>query len=165
MDCLFFRHGIACERQDWEGPEQDRPLTDKGAKRTRQAGKGLLNLHIAPTHILTSPLARARETAEILQGLFRPRLIVRICDELVPEAAPDKLFTLLDTLPQDSVVLCIGHEPHLSLAAGILLTGKPSAGLSLKKAGACLIHVEIAIRPAKGHLEWWLTPAQLRALG
>jgi hypothetical protein len=51
------------------------------------------------------------------------------------------------------------------LAAGILLAGKPIAGLSLKKAGACLIRVEGAIRPAKGHLEWWMTAAQLRALG
>ncbi|MCC2643898.1 MAG: uncharacterized protein K0S45_4311, partial [Nitrospira sp.] len=134
-------------------------------KRTRRAGKGLLNHGIAPTHILTSPLVRARETAEILQNLFRPRLIVRICEELTPEAAPDKLFSLFDTLPQDSVVLCVGHEPHLSLAAGILLAGKPIAGLSLKKAGACLIRVEGAIRPAKGHLEWWTTAAQLRALG
>lgn len=165
MDCLLFRHGIAYEREEWEGQDQDRPLTDKGAKRVRGAGKGLLHLHIAPTHILTSPLVRARETAEILQGLFRPRLIVRICEELVSEAAPDKLFSLLNTLPQDSVVLCIGHEPHLSTTAGALLAGKSTAGLSLKKAGACLLRVEGAIRPAKGHLEWWLTSAQLRALG
>ncbi|MBK9112653.1 MAG: hypothetical protein IPM88_13500 [Nitrospira sp.] len=51
MDCLFFRHGIAIERQEWSGQEQDRPLTDKGAARTRESGKGLLNLRIKPTHI------------------------------------------------------------------------------------------------------------------
>ena len=147
MDCLFFRHGIAIERQEWSGQEKDRPLTEKGAARTRESGKGLLNLRIRPTHILSSPLVRAHETAVILQSLIRSKPKIRICAELNPTAA-----------------LCIGHEPHLGLAAGILLTGKPCSGLSLKKAGACLIHIEESVRPAAGRLEWWLTAAQLRAL-
>jgi len=70
----------------------------------------------------------------------------------------------LDALPADAVVLCVGHEPQLSLAAGILLTGKPCSGLSLKKAGACLLHIEESVKPAAGRLEWWLTAGQLRAL-
>ena len=164
MDCLFFRHGLAIERQEWSGQEQDRPLTDKGVARTRESGKGLLNLRIRPTHILSSPLARAHETAAILQSLIRPKLKIRICAELNPAAQPRTLFALLDALPPDAVALCIGHEPHLSLAAGILLTGKPCSGLSFKKAGACLIHIEESVRPAAGRLEWWLTAAQLRAL-
>jgi phosphohistidine phosphatase len=86
MDCLFFRHGIAIERQEWSGQEQDRPLTDKGAARTRESGKGLLNLRIKPTHILSSPLARAHDTAAILQSLIRPKPKIRICAELNPTA-------------------------------------------------------------------------------
>ena len=58
------------------------------------------------------PLGRARQTAEILQRLLRPRLTVQLCDELVPEAAPHALFTLLGTFAPDSVVLCVGHEPQ-----------------------------------------------------
>ena len=164
MDCLFFRHGIAIERQEWSGQEQDRPLTDKGAARTRESGKGLLNLRIKPTHIFSSPLARAHDTAAILQSLIRSKPKIRICPELNPAAPPSTLFALLDALPPDAVALCIGHEPHLSLAAGILLTGKPCSGLSLKKAGACLLHIEESVRPTAGRLEWWLTAAQLRAL-
>lgn len=164
MHCLFFRHGIAIERQAWDGPEQDRPLTEKGAARTRQSGRGLLHTRITPTHIVSSPLTRARDTASILQSLLRSKPHVQICAELDPAAAPRTLFTLLNALPPDAVVLCIGHEPHLSMAAGILLTGKPCRGLSLKKAGACLIHVEDSVRPSMGRLEWWVTAAQLRAL-
>jgi len=164
MDCLFYRHGIAIERQEWSGQDEDRPLTDKGAARTRESGKGLLTLRIRPTHILSSPLTRARETAAILQSLIRSKPKIRICTELDPTAAPGTLFSLLNALPSDAVVLCIGHEPHLSLAAGILLTGKPCSGLSLKKAGACLIHLDESVKPAAGRLEWWLTAAQLRAL-
>jgi len=164
MDCLFYRHGIAIERQEWSGQDEDRPLTDKGAARTRESGKGLLTLRIRPTHILSSPLTRARETAAILQSLIRSKPKIRICTELDPTAAPGTLFSLLNALPSDAVVLCIGHEPHLSLAAGILFTGKPCSGLSLKKAGACLIHLDESVKPAAGRLEWWLTAAQLRAL-
>jgi len=164
MDCLFYRHGIAIERQEWSGQDEDRPLTDKGAARTRESGKGLLTLRIRPTDILSSPLTRARETAAILQSLIRSKPKIRICTELDPTAAPGTLFSLLNALPSDAVVLCIGHEPHLSLAAGILLTGKPCSGLSLKKAGACLIHLDESVKPAAGRLEWWLTAAQLRAL-
>lgn len=164
MDCLFFRHGIAIERQAWNGREQDRPLTKKGADRALQSGRGLFNLRFAPTHILSSPLARARETAAILQPLARSKPNIRVCAELDPTAAPRALFSLFDSLPSDSVVLCFGHEPHLSTTAGILLTGKPCSGLSLKKAGACLIHLENSVRPGTGRLEWWLTAAQLRAL-
>ncbi|WHZ21577.1 MAG: hypothetical protein OJF47_000689 [Nitrospira sp.] len=164
MDCILFRHGIAVERGEWDGQEQDRPLTDKGVKRTGQSGRGLRTLSIVPTHLLTSPLLRARQTADILHGLLRPRPAVHICDELSPGTAPEKLFSLLNTLPPDSVVICIGHEPYLSMAAAIFLTGKPCAGLALKKAGACLIRLEEAAGPVKGLLEWWLTATQLRAL-
>lgn len=164
MYCLFFRHGIAIERQAWDGREEDRPLTEKGSARTRQSGRGVLNLRMTPTHILSSPLARARDTAAILQRLIRPKPKILIAAELDPAAAPRSLFALLNTFPSDAVVLCIGHEPHLSIAAGILLAGNPCRGLSLKKAGACLIHVEESVRPAAGRLEWWLTAGQLRAL-
>jgi len=164
MECIFFRHGIAVERGKWDGQEQDRPLTDKGVKRTGQSARGLRNLSVVPTHLLTSPLLRARQTADVLHGLFRPRPAVHISVELFPGTAPEKLCSLLATLPPDSIVICIGHEPHLSLTAALLLTGKPGSWLSLKKAGACLIRLEEAAGPAKGLLEWCLTAAQLRTL-
>lgn len=164
MDLILFRHGIAVERQEWAGKEQDRPLTSKGIRKTGRSFRGLLNLSIMPTHVLSSPLARARETADLLHHLVRPRVTVQICEELTPGAGPRSLCALLATLPADAVVICVGHEPHLSLVASCLLAGKPCAGFSLKKAGACLIHLEQSVRPATGRLRWWLTSGQLQAL-
>ena len=164
MDCLLFRHGIAYDREDWRGNDHDRPLTEKGLVRTRQSIKGLLTLGLIPTHILSSPLARAHETAKIFKSLAPSTPPLRICHELNPEVAPRALISLLNALPSDAVVVCIGHEPHLSATAGILLTGKVCKGLSLKKAGACLLHLEGSVRPARGRLDWWLTASQLRAL-
>lgn len=164
MDCLLFRHGIAYDREDWRGNDRDRPLTDKGMLRTRQSSKGVVTLGLVPTHILSSPLARAQETAKIVKSVLPSTPPLRICHELNPEVAPRALISLLNTLPSDAIVLCVGHEPHLSAVAGILFTGKTCAGLSLKKAGACLLHFEGSVRPARGRLEWWLTASQLRAL-
>lgn len=164
MDCLLFRHGIAYDREDWRGSDQKRPLTEKGRIRTRQSSKGLLALGLIPTHILSSPLTRAHDTAKIVKALMSTAPPLRICQELHPEVPPRALIALLNTLPSDAVVLCVGHEPHLSATAGILLTGKRCTGLSLKKAGACSIHLEGSVRPAKGHLDWWLTASQLRKL-
>ena len=49
MDCLLFRHGIAVDREDWDGQEAQRPLTPTGEERTRESAVGLRRLGIAPS--------------------------------------------------------------------------------------------------------------------
>jgi len=165
MDCVLFRHGIAAERDEWEGPDAARPLTERGAKRVAQAAAGLSRLDVQPTHILSSPLIRAIETAKIAHRSLRIRTTVHIVDELLPDASPNKLLSILHDLPPESCVLCIGHEPHLGLAASVLLSGRASASFPLKKAGACLIELSTPAKSGQGVLRWWLTPSQLRAIG
>lgn len=164
MDCILFRHGIAVEPEEWKGAEVQRPLTPKGAERVREGAAGLVRLGVEPTHILSSPLLRAFDTAKLIRDKLRTNLEIRICDELVPDASPDKLLPLLTGLPEEACVICVGHEPHLGEAAGVLLFGRPAAGLSLKKAGACCIRFAGAPKNGQGTLRWWLTPSQLRTL-
>lgn len=165
MDCILFRHGIAVEPEDWKGPDAQRPLTAKGAEKTAEAAAGLASLGVKPTHLLASPLVRAVETAKILRETLAGKVEIRISDELVPEAPPDKLFPLLAALPADACVICVGHEPHLGETAGSMLAGQALPGLALKKAGACCIRFEAAPRIGQGALRWWLTPWQLRHWG
>ena len=143
MDCVLFRHGIAAERDEWDGPDSDRPLTERGAKRVAQAAAGLSRLDVQPTYILT----------------------VRIVDELLPDASPNRLLSILHDLPPESYVLCVGHEPHLGMVASVLLSGRASTSFPLKKAGACLIELSAPAKSGQGILRWWLTPSQLRAIG
>jgi phosphohistidine phosphatase len=138
---------------------------EKGVKRVRQAGAGLTAIGFKPTHLLTSPLVRSHETAKILHEAMGLKLSLKVCDELLPDTPPDKIFPLLDVLPPNARVVCVGHEPYLSEAAGLLLFGKAAAGLTMKKAGACLIHIPEVPGPARGFLHWWLTPLQLRMIG
>jgi phosphohistidine phosphatase len=165
MDLILFRHGIAMDRQRWNGKDQDRPLTGKGKKKTRHSAKGLVNLGICPTHLLTSPLVRARATAAIIEKRAGGKITARVCDELIPGKTTQALLSLLARLPADAVVLCVGHEPQLGAVAGSLLCGQTCSGLSFKKAGACLIRLETPMEPSSGRLLWWLTAAQLRAAG
>jgi phosphohistidine phosphatase len=165
MDCVLFRHGIAAERDEWEGPDEARPLIERGAKRVAQAAAGLSRLDVQPTHILSSPLVRAIETAKIAHRSLRIRTTVRIVDELLPDASPNRLLSILHDLPPESCVLCVGHEPHLGMVASVLLSGRASTSFPLKKAGACLIELSAPAKSGQGILRWWLTPSQLRDLG
>jgi phosphohistidine phosphatase len=164
MDCILFRHGIAVDRQDWDGDEEERPLTPKGVEKTRQAAAGLLHLDLAPTILLASPFIRTMETAKLIRETFHLRGDIQQCAELVPDAPPDKLFPVLSSLPPDACVICVGHEPHLGWAAGLMLFGKPVTALTFKKAGACCVRFEEEPRPGAGLLRWWMAPAQLRLI-
>jgi phosphohistidine phosphatase len=165
MDCVLIRHGIAVEQEEWKGTDADRPLTERGAKRVAQVASGLQWLGVKPTAILSSPLLRAADTAKIVHTVLNVRSSVRSIDELLPAASPELLITVLQRLPPDCCVLCVGHEPHLSRTAGMLLTGKPTTAFAFKKAGACLLEVTVPVKPGKALLRWWMGPAQLRALG
>ena len=165
MDCVLLRHGIAVERDEWEGPDADRPLTEKGKRRVREVAAGLSRLDVQPTHVLSSPLIRAIETAKIAHSSLRVRSVVHIVDELLPDAPPDRLLSILHDLPLESSVLCVGHEPHLGMVASVMLVGKTSTAFPFKKAGACLIELSISAKPGRGVLRWWLSPDQLWAMG
>ena len=165
MDCVLVRHGIAIEREEWDGSDEDRPLTERGSKRVSQVAAGLKWLEVQPTYIFSSPLIRALETADILQaGLSIPSAIKRV-DELLPDANPERLLALFKDLPPEACALCVGHEPHLSSVASLMLAGKPSTAFPFKKAGACMIELSVPPKIGRGVLRWWMEPAQLRALG
>lgn len=165
MDCILFRHGIAVEWADWSGEDRDRTLTEEGREKTRMGAKGLLRLDIKPTHLLCSPFLRTQQTADILKQVLQYSGSLQFCPELFSEAPPRQLLTLLATFPKNSSIICVGHEPNLGNSAGVMLCGQPLNGLSMKKAGACLIQFRGVPEPGEGTLKWWLAPSQLRSIG
>lgn len=164
MECILFRHGIAVERDEWDGEESLRPLTPKGVERTREAAAGLLRLELEPGYLWSSPLTRAFDTAKIIRLMLRLQIELQVSEALLPEAPPHELLTLLSSVPSDATVICVGHEPHLGETAGLLLFGKPAAGLSLKKAGACCLRFRETPKAGRAELRWWMGPSQLRSL-
>jgi phosphohistidine phosphatase len=165
MDCILVRHGIAVEPDEWEGAEENRPLTEKGKRRVRQAAEGLAALDCKPTHLFTSPFVRAYDTAKLLRAVICPTLKIETREELAVGAKAEQVLTFLRTLPSDAVVVCVGHEPQLGEVMSLLLCGKTLSSFPLKKAGAARVKSEGIVSLGQGRLVWWLQPMQLRALG
>lgn len=165
MRCILFRHGIAVEWHDWDGEDRTRPLTEEGIQKTKQVAKGLAQLEVRPTQLLCSPFTRTQQTAKIAKDILGFLDDPQLCPELLSEASPEHFVSFLTSFSRDDTVLCVGHEPHLGMTAGAMVSGQPVSGMSMKKAGACSIYFGGAPRVGAGHLEWWLPPSHLRRLG
>ena len=161
MDCILFRHGLAVDRSVWSGDDRSRPLTDEGRKNTRHAVRGLVQLGVIPTLILCSPYLRTRQTADIVRDILNTSECPRHCAELLSDAAPEHLFDVLTEFDRDACVFCVGHEPLLGHAAGLMMLGQPVAGLSFGTSEACRIRFDGMPRPGSGTLQWRLPPAPL----
>ena len=165
MDCVLFRHGIAVAREEWKGTDAERPLTEKGTQRVREVAEGLRRLKIRPSVIYASPARRAVDTAQLLLDLLEGPSCLQLRAALLPDAPAESLLSVLQDLPAESCVICVGHEPQLGMAASLLLSGHSSPSFPMKKAGAALIELAIPAMPGRGFLHWWLTPGMLRAIG
>lgn len=165
FDLILMRHGIATNRSgQYASSDSKRPLTPKGKKRVQQIARGLKYLGYEPDWIVTSPLTRARETAEIVAASARRSVAVDPCPALRPGGSFEELLTYLGSNPRRRRILLVGHEPDLGLLAARLIGAGPAANLMFKKGGCCLIHCDHRPSQATGDLLWWLTPRLLRAL-
>jgi len=149
VNLYIVRHAIAVERGDPAYPwDDDRPLTPEGIHKFRLAARGLEKLEVRPERILSSPLIRARQTAEILRDAVRPDLEIGAVAVLGAKS-----------------VAVVGHEPHLSGFASYLLSGPSNtASLVFRKGAAALIGFPAEAAPGLGFLEWLIQPAALRRI-
>ncbi len=113
MDILILRHGKA-EKREAGRDDSARLLTPRGAREIRAVSKWIAGLGIAPDIIASSPLKRARETAEIVADEFSYGQEIALWNELEPGSDPETLRKRLAGLPDANMVLLVGHEPHLS---------------------------------------------------
>ncbi len=165
MDCLLMRHGMAVDMEEWSGLDETRPLTEEGRQQVRLVAQGLSAMGVVPTHLISSPLCRAQETAELVRAVLCPSVTMILCNALQPESSPQLVTTFLQTIHAPSVLLCVGHEPLLGTTAGYWLSGHISPSYPMTRAGVGLIHMPSTPRGGEGLLRWWCTPAQLGTLG
>lgn len=159
MKLYILRHGEAADHSDRRyANDGERPLTRKGIKRTRQLANALRQMDITFDVILTSPLVRARQTAEIVARGLDLGKHLRLSNHLAPSGAYVDLIAQIDSARSDAdVLLLVGHEPHLSGLISLLCTGGSSLGLTLKKGGLVRLELE-SVKPGRcATLEWLLT--------
>lgn len=160
MELLLLRHGTAEDQGVKYPADFDRPLTTDGRAKMTSEAKAIAKLWL-PDAILSSPLVRARQTAEI---------VARACgidgialDESLAERDFDAVFEAAEKLKVRRVV-AVGHEPLLSMTLSYALTGDTDAVRStFKKGTAAVIGFDGTPRKGEGWLEMLIQPAALRA--
>ena len=166
MELYILRHGKAQEHTQSIVSDVKRQLTETGKKELECIAKAMKNLEIKVDEVISSPLIRAKQTAEItLKHVKSKKKITVIWNELKPEIDVAKTIKKLITLKPASSILLVGHESHLTnLIQMIISDNSNTVNISLKKGG--LVHIRC--NPVKtkiaGSLRSMMTPKQLKKL-
>jgi len=164
MQLILFRHGPAGRADPARWPDDgQRPLSARGGEKTRAAALGLARVVNKGATVWTSPLVRARQTADLIAtalGAATPTTF----GALAPGGPERTVLARLGAPDVDGPVVLVGHEPDLGRLAGSLLAAGPSS-LPLKKAGAVVLDFDGSPRRGEGRLAAFLPPRVLRALG
>ncbi len=166
MDLYVIRHGIAVDLDSpGLGDDSLRPLSDKGRKKMLLIAAGLLKMGVRFNLILSSPYARARETAEILADVLQTEDKPFLSEHLSLLGDLDLLVDEIFEHRQLESLALVGHEPGLTSLISFLLTGNFSAVINLKKGAVCCLTMDQANLTKKAVLDWMLTPSQLAFFG
>lgn len=163
MRLLLIRHAIAVPRGTPGIADDKRPLTPEGETKFRLAARGLSRIVDPPDALLTSPLVRARQTAEIAAEVWKGPVRPRVVEALI-DANWDELLPVLESYSEDSIVALIGHEPSLSKLLAKLLRAREPERLEFRKGGTAFVAVTEGLS-AGGTLLWFNPSRVLRKLG
>jgi phosphohistidine phosphatase len=162
-DLYLLRHGIAVDPGTPGIADGERPLTPKGEKRMREIARGLRVLDLKLDGIVTSPLARARATAEIVARALDLLSCLEIANVLQAGTSAPTVRRWLRERPEERLLI-VGHNPTLSdLVALLVLGSEHPAVCDLKKGGvAALTHSSTSVDLYE--IAWIATPRLLRRL-
>ena len=162
-ELYLVRHAIAAERGEEWPDDGKRPLTERGISRFKEGAAGLRWLDATIDEIFTSPLVRAKQTADLLAAGVEGKPSVKLLDALAPGHTAAAVMAQLAKAAKRRRIALVGHEPDLGeLAAHLIGATRP---LPLKKGGVCRIDVESLTSKRAGSLAWFVTPKVLRKLG
>lgn len=161
MKLYIMRHGPAGERGA-SANDFERPLTADGQAETAQAAAGLKRLKVKPAAILTSPLTRARQTAELVAASLTPDIPPTVSDALASGATPGEIVKAVRSFDGD--LLIAGHDPDFSALFTYLLTGESRPFVDFSKSGVAAFEFRDRPERGAGTLLWYLRRRQLALL-
>jgi len=163
MRLYIVRHAIASPHGTPGVQEDDRALTDEGVQKMREAAAGLRALDYIPEMVLSSPLLRARQTAELLLEVFGKGIELKITHSLTPSGSRQELYRELAIYDKKvKAVMLVGHQPSLGEIAGEIAWGSADHYVEFKKGGVCAIDLDSVRGIPKGKMVSLLTPSILR---
>ncbi len=152
MQLIFFRHGPAGAKSEWQGPDAERPLTDDGRAVVAQVATLLAGAGVTVDAVLSSPLTRARETAEIAAAVLGCPDRLTHDERLAHGFDRKRLATIVAEHAGAQTLMLVGHEPEFSAVIGQVTGGS----VVVKKAGVA--RVDIDEQTTRGTLVWLLPP-------
>ncbi len=156
-ELYVLRHGIALLRDTPGVPDEARPLTPKGRKRMRQIGRGLRCLGVEPDRIISSPLPRAWETAEIVAESLGLSNRLERSEMLTADRTAEMIRDWVLTRDEPRLMI-VGHNPAFSLLLGLLATDSAGAlRCELKKGGLAALSAQ----DGRGFTLDWIAPPRL----
>lgn len=157
MTSLYLlRHAHAGDPERWSGDDAERPLSDKGRRQAERVGRMLAGADEAPDLVVTSPLVRARQTADIVAAELGVDVVVdrRLVGPLYAEEVQDILAA---AGPADRPCL-VGHDPDFSSLLGELLG---VAAVPMRKGALARVDFEGLVRSGRGTLRFLVPPELL----
>lgn len=141
MQIILVRHADA---ENTITSDFARKLTDKGHKQSKKLARYLSEICIKADVILTSPLVRAKETAEYLNKKLSPEIFTE--DEtLACGMHPEDACSLIRSQPEDAgSIIMVGHEPDLSSLAAYLCGMRDSLNFKMKKCACAIFETDTA---------------------
>ena len=162
LELYLIRHGIAAERGEQYADDSKRPLTSPGISKLKKEVRALEALGVAFDQIITSPLARARQTADVFSECMKGKPPIAASDALAPAGTPAAVLQELGKHMRKARIALVGHEPNIGELAARLIGARTP--LEFKKGGVCRIDFEVFPPKGIGHLRWFVTPKMLRKL-
>ena len=163
MDVYLLRHGIA-ENGRPGMPDADRELTSEGRKKLRETMRFARGGGVQPDYIVTSPYARALQTAKIAAEVLEHSKDLIQSQALVPHSRPELVWDEVRLHRDVSQLLLVGHEPLFSSLASYLLDA-PSLRIDFKKGAIMRIEIDQFGPKPRGVLRWLISPKMAGAKG
>ena len=158
VELYLLRHGVAYERDEWEGKDDElRPLTKKGIGKMEIEAKALKHFDLNLDQIISSPLTRAVQTAKIVADALKMEVVENKL--LKPGFDQKALATLLKEYEGTEKIVIVGHEPDFSTIIGQIIGG---GAVEMRKGGIACCELS-TIKPPKGTLKCLLPPEWLGA--
>ena len=161
-ELYLVRHAIAADRGDEWPDDSKRPLTENGINRFKEVVEGLAWFGVEIDEIFTSPLVRAKQTAQVLASGLANEPAVKILAALAPDHAPDAVMTELSRSAKRRRIGLVGHEPGIGELAEHLLGA--SRAIPFKKGGVLHVAMQGLSARRAGELIWFFPPKVLRRL-
>ena len=162
-ELYLVRHAIAADRGEEWPDDSKRPMTERGIARFKEVVNGLTALDVAIDEVFTSPLIRAKQTADLLAAGITGKPAVKLLDALAPGHTSTQVMAQLAKSAKRRRIALVGHEPDFGELAAHLLGAQRA--VPFKKGGVCRIDVESLTSRRAGSLIWFATPRMLRHIG